>query len=53
VLRTLTCTHKQLSGVTSGLRFLHENGLVHGDLRPVREATSLLMRINAFNRATS
>ena len=46
----LICTRKQLSGAASGLRFLHQNRLVHGSLRPVCKAPSLLTRTNVINR---
>ena len=47
----LTRTPEQLSDVAKGLRFLHEERwVVHGSLRPVRGASSLLMRFNGIDR---
>ena len=51
-LLALTRTHEQLSGVACGLRFLHENGLIHGALKPVCDSASLSTRINVTNRVT-
>ena len=42
---------QQLLGATSGLQFLHNNFIVHGALRPVREATLSLIALNKVSRA--
>ena len=44
--------YEQLSGVANGLCFLHDNRLVHGDLRPVGGALFPSMRSNIANRVT-
>ena len=50
--RRLHEPHEQLLGAVKGLLFLHSNGLVHGALRPVREAFLSLIAFNAMNRVT-
>ena len=41
---------QQLSGAASGLKFIHDNAIYHGALRPVRGASFSLMRFNAVDR---
>ena len=51
LLTTLTCTHEQLTDAARGLRFMHQNRVIHGTLRPVRETSFSLIRFgNGVNR---